>query len=219
MDKQLAVIFDMDGVLIDSGPIHFKSWKRLANEIGVKFTKDYFNNSFGKQGIPILKDLVGKEKGRKKLEEWVELKEVYYREMIKKNLKPLPGVINLIKNLKQNFFKLGIATSGPIENVNLILENLNINKYFDCVITANDIKNGKPAPDVFLMVSRKLNIPPTCCLVIEDAPVGIEAAKKAGMKCIALTTTHKKEELLQANLVINNLTKINSYDINELLKS
>ena len=219
MYEQYAVIFDVDGVLIDSGQIHYESWKKLANEIGVAFSKQYFEKTFGKQGIPTLKKIVSKNVSDKQLHEWVELKEVYYREMIKDNLTALPGVIPLIKELKENSFKLAVATSGPPKNTTLLLKTLNINHFFDQIITAADIKNGKPAPDIFLMVSMNLNISPKNCLVIEDAPVGIKAAKKAKMKCIALTTTHERSKLVKADLIIDSLTEINLNIIVELLKS
>ncbi|MBY9005923.1 MAG: HAD family phosphatase [Candidatus Lokiarchaeota archaeon] len=216
--EQYAVIFDVDGVLIDSGPIHYKSWKKLADEIGIPFTKQYFDDSFGKQGIPTLRNIVGKNISEKQLLEWVELKEVYYREMVKNKLIAMPGVITLIKELKENSFKLAVATSGPPENTDLLLKTIYIDQFFDQIITAADIKKGKPAPDIFLMVSKNLNILPKNCLVIEDAPVGIEAAKKAGMKCIALTTTYEVSKLNNADMIIDSLSEINTYDIIELIK-
>jgi beta-phosphoglucomutase-like phosphatase (HAD superfamily) len=95
---------------------------------------------------------------------------------------------------------------------------LNIKKFFDVIITVEDVEQGKPEPDVFLLASKTLNISPKRCIVIEDAPVGIEAAKTAGMLCIALTTTHKKEELDPAHLIVKNLNHISVKDIIELLK-
>ena len=219
MFEQYAVIFDMDGVIIDSGPIHYESWKKLANEIGVSFSENYFKKTFGKQGIPTLKKIINKKVSDKQLHEWVELKEVYYRQMIKNNITAILGVIPLIKELKENFFKLAVATSGPPKNTDLLLTTLKIKHFFDQIVTAIDIKKGKPAPDVFLMVSKNLNISPQNCLVIEDAPVGIKAAKKAEMKCIALATTHEKSKLAKADLIIDSFSEINLNDIIELLKS
>ncbi|MBN1215543.1 MAG: HAD family phosphatase [Candidatus Lokiarchaeota archaeon] len=218
MYKNYLVIFDVDGVLIDSGPIHYQSWKKLADEINVPFTEKYFKDSFGMQGAPTLKKLVEKNITDKQIHEWVELKEIYYREMLRDNLKASPGVINLINELKKNSFKLAIATSGPPENTYLLLKTLNIQEFFDNVKTAADIKRGKPAPDIFLLISKALQIPPKNCVVIEDAPVGIEAAKKARMKCIALTTTHERSKLTQADLIINSLLDIDSNDIIQLIK-
>ncbi len=212
-----CVIFDMDGVLADTGPIHFESWVKLANEIGMEFTKEFFKSTFGQQSFPITRKLVGPEANDKDVIRWANLKEKYYREMVQEKLEPLPGVINLINELKENGFKLAVGSSGPKENVELLLTSLKIKEYFDVIITATEIKNGKPAPDVFLIAAKSANVKPENCLVIEDAPVGIEAAKRANMKSIALTTTHDKEELLNADLVVSDLSGININDIKNLL--
>lgn len=219
MFEKYLVIFDMDGVLADTGPIHFQSWIKMANEdAGVNFTKEFFEESFGQQSIPITRKLVGNNVEQALVEKWANLKENYYREMVKDKLEPLPGVIELIRDLKKDNIKLAVGSSGPLENVELLLTSLKIKHYFDVVITAEDVKNGKPAPDVFLIAANRLNLKSEDCIVIEDAPVGIEAAKRAGMKTIGLTTTHKKEELLQADIIIEDLTNIHKDDILKLLK-
>ena len=216
-----CVIFDMDGVLADTGPIHFQSWKKLANEIGVDFTKDFFEKTFGQKSFPITKRLVGDNVDEEQIRKWADLKEKYYREMVKNKIEPLPGVIPLIKNLKQHECNLAVASSGPPENVNLLVDNLNLKKYFDVLITAADVGKGKgkPEPDAFLIVAKRLNIKPEDCIVIEDAPVGIEAAKRAGMKRIALTTTNPEEELQDADVILPDLSDITYTDIKQLLKS
>jgi len=219
MFEKYLVIFDMDGVLADTGPIHFQSWVKMANEdAGVNFTKEFFEESFGQQSIPITRKLVGTNVEQALVEKWANLKEKYYREMVKDKLEPLPGVIELIRDLKKKNIKLAVGSSGPLENVELLLTSLKIKHYFDVVITAEDVKNGKPDPDVFLIAANKLDLKPENCLVIEDAPVGIEAAKRAGMKSIALTTTHKKEELYQADIIVEDLTNIHKDAILKLLK-
>jgi beta-phosphoglucomutase len=136
--------------------------------------------------------------------------------MVKDKLTPLPGVIKIIKELKSEDFKLAIGSSGPPENVDLLLDHLKIKAYFDVIITAAEVKKGKPEPDVFLIAAKILNINPKNCLVIEDAPVGIEAANRAGMISLALTTTHNKEELDGAKLIINDFTEIELSDIKSL---
>lgn len=219
MFERYTIIFDMDGVLSDTGPIHFKSWIKMAKEDAkVDFSRDFFEETFGQQSIPITRKLVGPEVDHTLIEKWANLKEQYYREMVKDTLEPLPGAINLIKNLKKKGFKLAVGSSGPKENVELLLRTLKIKTYFDVIITAEDVKIGKPAPDVFLIVAERLNMDPKHCLVIEDAPVGIEAAKKANMRSIALTTTHAKDELVDADLIAKDLSEIKIQDILKLLK-
>jgi beta-phosphoglucomutase len=217
MYSDYAVIFDMDGVLADTGPIHYQSWVKIAKEIGKRFSIELFKSTFGKQSIPIIRNLVGNYIDEDLVRTWADLKEKYYREMVKNNIVPLPGVLRLLEELKLLKFKLAVGSSGPPENVNLLLNSLEIAHYFNTVITASDVKIGKPAPDVFLIASEKLKVMPYNCIVIEDAPVGIEAAKNAGMKCIALETTHPAKKLLAADLVISDLSKIRSIDIIKLL--
>jgi beta-phosphoglucomutase len=209
----------MDGVLSATGEIHFQSWAKMAREDAkVKFTREFFEETFGQQSIPITRELVGNEIDQDLVEKWADLKEQYYREMVKDKLEPLSGAIELINSLKKNKFKLAVGSSGPLENVELLLSSLNIKQFFDVIITAEDVKNGKPSPDVFLICAERLGINPENCVVIEDAPVGIEAARRAGMNSIALTTTHPKFELNQADLVTKDLSYIRIDDIVSLLK-
>ncbi len=217
MFENYCVIFDMDGVLADTGPIHYESWVKLAKQIRVKFSKKEFNLTFGQQSVSITRKLVGPKIKQEVVEKWANLKERYYREMVKDKLKPLPGALVLIKELHARNFKLAIGSSGPPENVDLLLSTLSIKDYFDVIITAAEVKNGKPAPDVFLIAAEKLNIKVDNCLVIEDAPVGITAAQKAGMKVIALRTTHCNVDLINADIVVQDLSCINLNDILELL--
>jgi len=214
-----CVIFDMDGVLADTGPIHFASWKKLADKIGEKFTKEFFEKTFGQKSIPITRKLVGEDIEESKIKEWADLKEKYYREMVKDKIKPLPGAISLIKDLKKSNFKLAVGSSGPPENVDLLLKSLNIKKFFDFIITGADVQKGKPDPEGFKKIQNHFKLKSENCVVIEDAPVGIEAAKRAGMKSIALTTTHQKEELKNANLILEDLSKISFKDIKKILKA
>ena len=217
MFNQYCVIFDMDGVLADTGPIHFKSWVKIAKEIGVEFTRDFFEQTFGQLSTTITRKLVGPGVDETLVKEWANLKEQYYREMIRGKLKTLPGVIDIIEDLKSEGFTLAIGSSGPSKNVELLLTTLKIKKYFDVIITAAEVKKGKPEPDVFLFAANQLKINPKNCIVIEDAPVGIEAARRAGMLSIALTTTHNEKELLEANLIVNDLSNVSLNDIKRLL--
>lgn len=207
----------MDGVLADTGPIHFKSWKKMAKEEGMEFTKDFFEETFGQQATTITQELLGDEYTEDQIEKLAERKEKYYREMVKGKLEPLPGVIPLIQNLDRKGVKLGLGSSGARANVDLLLKSLNIKDYFDVIITAEDVENGKPAPDVFLRAAQKVSIEPRNTVVIEDAPVGIEAARNAGMKTIALTTTHDRSSLIEADLIVENLKYVGIEDIIELV--
>jgi beta-phosphoglucomutase family hydrolase len=218
MFNNYGVIFDVDGVLVDTGPIHFESWVKMASEIGIIFNKQFFEATFGQQSIYITRKLVGRNVDPNLVEKWAQLKETYYREIVKDKIKPLPGVIELIKDLKANNFKLAVGSSGPPENVDLLLKSLKIEKFFDSIITAADVQNGKPSPDVFLFASQEIYVKPENCVVIEDAPVGIEAAKIANMKCIALTTTYDNVKLRRADLIVQDLSYVTVEDVIDLLK-
>ena len=213
-----CVIFDMDGVLADTGPIHFESWVKMANEIDVEFTREFFEDTFGQLSVIITRKLLGDEVDDKELVKRANLKELYYREMVKDKLEPLPGAIELIKTLKDKRFKLAVGSSGPPENVELLLNSLKVKKYFDVIITAAEVSISKPEPDVFLIAAKRLQINPKNCLVIEDATVGIEAAIRAKMKSIAITTTHDKNELSSADLIVKDLSFVSIKDILKLLK-
>ena len=127
MFSNYCVIFDMDGVLADTGPIHYESWVKMAAEIGIEFTRDIFEETFGQQSPTITRRLVGTEVDNNLVEKWANLKEQYYREMVESKLTPLPGVIRIIKELKSEDFKLAVGSSGPPENVVLLLKKLKIN--------------------------------------------------------------------------------------------
>lgn len=218
MHFEYCIIFDMDGVLADTGSIHFESWVKLAKEIGYDFPKKLFDKTFGQQSPTIVRMLVDPDVEESKISEWATLKEEYYREMVQDKLVPLPGVIDLLKDLKNNGFKIAVGSSGPPENVELLLNALEIKNFFEVVISAAQVTRGKPEPDVFLIAAKELNVKPKNSIVIEDAPVGIEAARRAGMKVIALTTTHNKEELVNADIIVRDLSFIGLKEIKELLK-
>ena len=161
--------------------------------------------------------LVGEDAKQEEIEEWASRKEQYYREMVKDKLEILPGVNELLNLLKGRGFKLAIGSSGPPENVELLVETLDIKNYFDGIITAAEVKRGKPHPDVFFIAANTVKVKPENCVVIEDAPVGIQAAKKANMLAIALTTTHPEEELTASDLIIQDLSYIGIHEILKLL--
>jgi beta-phosphoglucomutase len=211
-----CVIFDMDGVLADTSPIHFESWVKLGKEIGFEFTREFFEQTCGQQSPTIIRKLVGADIEQDLVEKWANIKEKYYREMIQQKLEPLPGAVELINRLKSKGFKLALGSSAPPENVELLLTGLKIKRIFDIVVTAADVDKSKPEPDVFLIASKKLKVKPQNCIVIEDAPVGIEAAKRAEMKTIALTTTYDWKELQDAQVILKDLAKVKISDILKL---
>jgi HAD superfamily hydrolase (TIGR01509 family) len=141
--------------------------------------------------------------------EIVNRKEKYFIEEIRKNRpQPTKGLKKLLATLSRTNYKIGLGTSAPSYKTKIVLETLGIKEFFNSIVTAEEVRQGKPNPEIYLKVAKKLNVKPKECIVIEDAPKGIEAAKNAGMKCIAIPTTHKKAELKNADKIINSFNKL-----------
>jgi beta-phosphoglucomutase family hydrolase len=208
-----AVIWDMDGVIADTGLFHYRSWQYAFQQQGIIFSEDDFKRIFGQRNDTIIRNTLGKDISQSKVDAVAKMKEEYFRQTAHQNLKPFPGVINLLKLLKEHSFPSAIASSAPMENILLILNDLNIKDYFQAIVYGREVSEGKPSPQVFLLASQKLGTLPQNCIVIEDAPAGIAGAKRAGMYCIGVTNSHPPDKLFEADIVIDSLQKIG---INEL---
>ena len=208
MPPQFALIFDVDGVLTDSYQPHFLSWERLFRELDVEFTEDQFRATFGRTNRDIFEQLYPGQLTDEQMAERGERKEVLYREIIAADFTPMPGAVALIDALVDAGFALGVGSSGPPENIALTLEKLDRANRFSGIVTGADVDRGKPDPQVFLMGAERLGLPPARCAVIEDAPHGIEAANRAGMASIALTSTTTREVLAAADLVVDHLDEL-----------
>ncbi len=200
-----AVIFDLDGVLIDSGPAHHQSWQMLARELGCQVTAEQFAESFGRQNRDIIPLLFGGPADDDRIHRLSGRKEELYRELVRGRMPAIPGGADLVRQCRDAGLKLAIGSSAPVENVRLALGELGISACFHVVVHDGQVVHGKPNPDVFLVAADRLRLPAGACLVIEDAPSGIRAAKAAGMKVVGLTTYHPREALKEADLVIDRL--------------
>jgi beta-phosphoglucomutase len=180
-----AVIWDLDGVIIDSADEHRRSWHRLAQEEGLPFTDEQFWATFGQRNDTIIPLLWG-EMSSERVRELADRKEAYFREFIRETAAPLPGAIELLSALKDAGYQQALASSTPIANIDLISEVLGLKRYLTALVSGESVAHGKPAPDVFLKAASELGIEPSKCLVIEDAVAGVEAALAGGMYCIAV---------------------------------
>jgi beta-phosphoglucomutase family hydrolase len=203
-----AVIWDMDGVIADTAYLHFLSWQYAFRKRGFDFSEEDFKHHFGQRNDTIIRDTIGSEASTEMIEAIAEDKEDYFRREAAKSLKPFPGVISLLKTLKENNVPCAVASSAPLENIRLILTRLGIEEYFQAVVYGQEVAEGKPSPQVFLLAAKKLGVEPIECVVIEDAIAGVQAAKRAGMRCIAVTNTHPAESLAQADLVVGSLEDV-----------
>ncbi len=211
-----ALIWDLDGVIADTAPYHFAAWRELFRELGRDYTKRDFRGNFGRRNDDILSEMLG-NLSREELNSLSRRKEELFREKIKGRVKPLPGVLQLLEDASSHGFKMALVSSTPPENIKLILSSLSIERYFGCLVSDQDVRRGKPDPEGFLLAARKLGVPPDRCVVIEDAVAGVEAAKRAGMRCIAVTTTHPRERLTLADLVVDSLEVVSPRVLDSLL--
>jgi beta-phosphoglucomutase family hydrolase len=219
MPEIAAVIWDMDGVLADTAPYHLLAWQETFAKRGIKFTEEDFRRSFGIKNDAIIKNVLGEPTTEAEIETIALEKEATFRRIIGKNIKPLPGALKLLEALDGHGVKMAIASSTPIENIRLIVGSLGIGKYFPAVITGHDVTEGKPSPQVFLLAAQRLGVEAKNCVVFEDAVAGVTAAKSAGMRCVAITSSHPREKLTQADLVIDSLTEVSVKELEDLVRS
>jgi beta-phosphoglucomutase len=218
MNDGKGVIFDMDGVLVDSAPAHKQSWFELASRERFPISEEIFYGTFGMQNQQILPILAGHELPAEQIEALADWKEQRYRDIIAESLELAAGGYELLGQLKDNGFRLAIGSSAPKENLDLIVEKLGLAKYFDAYVSSVDAPRGKPAPDTFLAAAKKLRLEPRRCVVVEDAVHGIKAGKAAGMAVIALTTTAQRKFLGEADLIVDGLGNLTSADFIRLLE-
>ena len=209
MHKQ-AVIFDVDGVLVDSYRAHYEAWNRVGRRAGRPIGEDTFASLFGRRNREILRLLWGDVLTEAQAEELAQWKEVQYREVLRTDFRPMDGAAELVDALKAAGFLLAVGSSGPPENVRIALEGLGRTRLFDATVTGTDVQVGKPDPEVFLKASAKLGVEPRCCAIVEDSTAGIKAAVRAGMTPIALVGTTTREALAQAgaDLVVESLREL-----------
>jgi beta-phosphoglucomutase len=212
-----AVIFDMDGVLVDSYQAHFASWQRMYRELVIPYTEADFAADFGRTTREILARKFGDQLSEERIREIDHRKEAYYREDIEKSFREMDGARELIDALHAAGFLLAVGTSGPAENVTMVLKCLGKSDKLKTVVTGADVTRGKPDPQVFQIAAQRLGVPPAQCLVIEDAVHGVEAAHRAGMACVALTGTASREGLAAADLVVDSLRELTPDQIASLI--
>ncbi len=195
-----GVIWDVDGTLIDTAKLHFDAWLALGQELDKPFTQENFTATFGRRNPEIIREIFGGHYTEADLADLGFRKEEYYRAAARQEgLVLLPGVEALLNGLHELNFKQAIGSSAPRQNLDLLFELLGLDHFFEAVVSMEDTQRGKPDPQVFKVAAQKLALPVQNCLVFEDAVAGVQAAKAAGMKCIAVTFVgHHPEAALQA---------------------
>lgn len=205
-----GVIFDMDGVLVDSYQPHLKSWQELARRHGLEMTEVQFAATFGRTSREIIRELWGDQVAEEDVAEMDAEKEALYRDILREDFPEMDGAEELIASLAAAGVALAIGSSGPPENVEVVMECLPSAHRFAATVHGKEVSHGKPHPEVFLKATEKLGLPPKRCAVVEDAVPGVKAARSAGMACVAITGTTTREELSSAgaNLVVDSLREL-----------
>jgi len=218
-NNDIGVIFDLDGVLVDSGWAHKQSWYDLAKKEGLSMTDEFFCNTFGMQNYQIIPMLTEHDASPEEIDRLSDWKEQRYREIIAEKLTPTEGAKSLLIDLKNEGFLLAVGSSAPLANLELVLECTDLRDYFDAYITSQDVTKGKPAPDTFLKAAEKLSLSAGNCIVVEDAVQGIEAAIFAGMPVVAITPTSSRADLAGADIIVDSLAQLKARQSIELLRN
>ncbi|HEX6192529.1 MAG TPA: HAD family phosphatase [Chitinophagaceae bacterium] len=204
-----AVIFDLDGTLVDNNEFHLRSWRKYLEDRKIDISEeDYLANINGRTNKDAVEYIYQRKMSDEEAMHYALEKEAVYREMYAPFIKPVAGLLPMLERLHEKNLPMAIATSGIQVNIDFMFEHLGIRRYFKTVVNSAHIKKGKPDPEIYQKTALQLKVEPNNCLVFEDAVVGIRAAHAAGMKVIALTTTHSAEELSQADLLIKDYTDL-----------
>jgi HAD superfamily hydrolase (TIGR01509 family) len=214
---QFGALFDWDGVIIDSSAQHKKSWERIAQEENLPIFEGHFEKGFGMRNEQVIPHVLNWTNDRAEILRISLKKEEMYRTLLdEEGSSTLPGVVDFLFMLREAGIPCAIAFSGHRENIEMALDMLEIKHYFESIVASDDVINGKPDPQVFLLAAERLAIAPIECIMFEDAPVGIAAARAGGMKVVAVATTHPVWSLSEADIVVNRLDELNRFRLDGL---
>ena len=194
-----AAVFDMDGVLIDSGAHHRHAWRMLLDEMGAEpADPEHWRLTIGRPSEEAIPLLLGRRVSDAEARRLARRKRDFYQARAQTGLDPVLGVREFLESLEELGVPCAVGTSASRWDAERLLDDLGLLRFFDVMVTADDVMLGKPDPEVWVQVARRLRVPVARCVVFEDAPVGIQAARAAGMRAIGVTTAHRDEELIAA---------------------
>jgi HAD superfamily hydrolase (TIGR01509 family) len=205
-----AVIFDMDGVLVDSYRPHLLAWQRMAAAHGLEMTEAQFAAGFGKTGRENIAALWPGRVRQEDIQALDDEKEACYRQIIEADFPEMPGAGRLMRELHEAGFALAIGSSGPAANVEAVARRLSQGRLLGATVHGLEVPRGKPDPAIFLLAARRLHVAPSRCVVVEDAPAGITAARAAGMPAVAVTGTVPRDRLAGADLIVDSLAELSA---------
>jgi HAD superfamily hydrolase (TIGR01509 family) len=201
----------MDGVLVDTGELHFQAWMQALTEFGIPFSRELFLKTFGMNNLSILTFLFGRPPDPAYFMQVCDRKETLFRQIIRGHVRLLPGVRSWLDRLQRLGYRQAVASSAPQVNIEALIDEIQIRPFFSALVSAYDIP-GKPDPAVFIEAAHQLGLPPENCVVVEDSVSGIAAARRAGMKCLAVTTTYPMKDLLEADRIVESLENLKEED-------
>lgn len=201
-----AALWDMDGTLLDSGEFHWMAWREALLAERYELTHAEFLATFGQRNDTILRRFFGEDYPDAEVARVADAKEARYRELVReRGIDLLPGVRVWLERLHAAGWRQAIASAAPRLNVEAIMAALDIAPFFSAIVSAEDVQRGKPDPQVFLLAGERTGVPPTRCVVLEDAPAGLEGARRAGMRCIGVRSNHKE---LTADIVVDTFEQL-----------
>lgn len=208
--KPAAIIFDLDGTLLDNNHYHFLAWQEFYKNQGLELTHDYYKHEMsGKTNKDLFDRLFNTQLTAEESAAHAAVKESLYRQLYEPHITPIAGLIDFLDSVKAAGIPMAVATSGIPVNIAFMFDKLPVlRSYFETVVDFTAITHGKPHPEIYLTAAQRLGVDPTQCVAFEDAWAGIQSAKAAGMKVVALTTTHPAEELGIADYIIHDYTNI-----------
>jgi beta-phosphoglucomutase family hydrolase len=212
-----ALVFDMDGTIVDNMAFHTRSWIAFFERRGRAIDADeFFRTTAGRQGKEIIRAHMGEHLGDDEVATLNHEKEAVYRELYQPHLRAVDGFEDLIATARASGAKLAVATAAPPDNVAFTLDGLGLRRHFDAIVGATDVARGKPHPDVFLEAARRCGVAPEHCIVFEDAPLGVEAARRAGMRAVVLTTTLPADSFAEFDNIVAIVNDFSALDVDSL---
>ena len=214
--SKYGVLWDLDGVLIESSRQHLESWMSVLPRFGLTMSMELHEQTFGMNNREILTIMLGELPEVDLLRRISWEKESAFREIIRGTVEPLMGAVELLEQLHSAKVRQAIASSAPEENIHVVVDALQIRGYFQALVSGHDLP-AKPDPAVYLEAARQIELGPVACVVVEDAIVGVHGAKKAGMRAVGVTTTHPASALQGADLIVDSLLDLSVDEIVQLL--
>lgn len=214
--KSFALLFDMDGVIIDSNPFHTIALKQFCKQHGHDLTEEQLREKiYGRTNKDWIKNLFG-EISPDQMKKYADEKEQLFRDLYKDDIKPLDGLISFLDQLDKHNVMRAIGTSAPRANVDFTLEKTGIKTYFPTILDESFVSKGKPDPEIYIKCAEALGFKPENCVVLEDSISGVKAGKAAGSKVIGVTTTHTAEELSDTDMIIEDFRSLTLEQIEKL---